>query len=156
VAAAHNHFRPNDGVRGFGTQAQERSADVRNTLQSVREDTNGHEVHLSEELRELNYDYNQEGPQKRKKCRKNTKASIKVAALNIKGNGHTDPSNGKNKWNHINQIVRDEKIGILAIGEAHLNNSRCNNIEQIFGKRLKIIFSSLPNNPNAAGIAGHN
>ena len=74
-------------------------------------------------------------------------------ALNIKGNGHINPLNGKNKWNHINQIIRDEKIGILAVGEAHLNNIRCNNIEQMFGKRLKIIFSCLPNNPNAAGIA---
>jgi len=49
--------------------------------------------------------------------------------------------------------MREEKIGILAIGEAHLNTKWSRNIEQIFGKRLKIIFSSLPNNPNVTGIA---
>jgi hypothetical protein len=43
-------------------------------------------------------------------------------------------SNGKNKSNHINQIIRDERIGILAVGEAHLNVERCNNISQIFGR----------------------
>ena len=150
VVAAHNHSVPNDRARGLGTSAQERAADVRNTLQSVREDTNRQEAHPSVFSEEPNQEHSQEGlNQTGKKCRKNTRASIKIVALNIKGNGHINPSNGKNKWNHINQIVRDEKIGILAVGEAHLNDERCNNIEQIF----KIIFSSLPNNPNVAGIA---
>ena len=104
-----------------------------------------------EEPEELIQENSQEdSSQTERRCRKNTKASIKIAALNIRGNGHLDLSNGKNKWNHVNQIMREGKIGILAVGEAHLNAEQSRNIEQIFGKRLKIIFSPLPNNPNAA------
>ena len=153
VAAAHNHFRSNDDVRGFGVQIQEGSADIRNNLQSTRESANGQNAQNPEEPGETARENSQEGPTAGRRCRKNTKVSIKIAALNIKGNGHLNPSNGKNKWNHINQIMREEKIGILAVGEAHLNATRSNEIEQIFGKRLKVLFSSLPNNPNAAGIA---
>ncbi|KAJ3794998.1 hypothetical protein GGU11DRAFT_747449 [Lentinula aff. detonsa] len=50
-----------------------------------------------------------------------TKAHIKVAALNIRGIGNSDVSHPDNKWVHINQLLRDEKIGILVVGEAHLN-----------------------------------
>jgi len=154
VAAAHNHFRPNDEVRGFGTQIQEGAASVRNNLQSTMESANRQEAPFPEEPEELIQENSQEGSsQTERRCRKNTKVSIKIAALNIRGNGHLDPSNGKNKWNHVNQIMREGKIGILAIGKAHLNAERSRNIEQIFGKRLKIIFSQLPDNPNAAGVA---
>ena len=154
VAAAHNHFRPNDRTRGFGTQLQEGAAGARNNLQSTMESATRQEAQYTERSEEVIQGNNQEGlAQAGRRCKKNTKASIKIAALNIRGNGHLDPLNGKNKWNHINQIMREEKIGILAVGEAHLNTERSRNIEQVFGKRLKIIFSSLPNNSNAAGIA---
>jgi exonuclease III len=86
-------------------------------------------------------------------CRKNTKASMKIAALNINGFGNESPGHGQNKWNHINQLVREHKINILAVGEAHLNESRHLAIETLFSKRLKIIHSKLPHSHNAAGIA---
>jgi len=151
VAATYNHFRPNDKVRGFGTQIQEGAAGVRNNLQSTIESADRQEVPFPEEPKELIQKNSQEdSSQTERRYRKNTKVSIKIAALNIRGNGHLDLSNGKNKWNHVNQIMREGKIGILAVGEAHLNAEQSRNIEQIFGKRLKIIFSPLPNNPNAA------
>jgi hypothetical protein len=61
---------------------------VRNTLQSFMEDANEQEVHPSQEQRGLAQGNSQGGTNMARKCRKNTKASIKFAALNIKGNGH--------------------------------------------------------------------
>ncbi|KAJ3919309.1 Endonuclease/exonuclease/phosphatase, partial [Lentinula edodes] len=87
------------------------------------------------------------------RCKLNTKASIKIAALNIRGHGHIDPSHPKNKWNHINQIMRDRKIAILAVSEAHMNAERRDNIEQLFGTRLKILFTKREDTANAGGVA---
>jgi len=86
-------------------------------------------------------------------CKKNTKASIKISGLNISGIGNPDPSHKDNKWNHVNQLVRDERIGILVIGETHLDETRCRDIETLFSRRLCIFYSKLENNRNAAGVA---
>ena len=82
-----------------------------------------------------------------------TKATIKIAALNIQGLGNTNPWHPENKWNHINQMVRDERIGILFVSEAHLNEDRHCNLETLFGRQLKILYSEDPNNPNSKGVA---
>jgi hypothetical protein len=93
-------------------------------------------------------------PNKRKK--KNTKASIRVATLNMKGFQAADPLNPGikiNKWNHINQIMRENNIAILALQETHLTEERKNEIERLFPKLL-IVSSHDRNNPSGrAGIA---
>lgn len=57
-----------------------------------------------------------------------------------------------NKWSHINQLVKEQRIGILAIQEAHLTQEHVDNLHSIFGKRLQIHFSQGPN-ANAQGVA---
>jgi ribonuclease HI len=96
---------------------------------------------------------NPPGQEPSRSCRKNTKASMKIAALNINRIGNEDPSHAQNKWNHINQLMREQRINILAVGEAHLNETRHSAIETLFNKRLKVIYSKLPHTQNAAGIA---
>jgi hypothetical protein len=58
---------------------------------------------------------------------KRTKATLKIASLNMRGRG-TD------KWNHINQLIRDNKIGILAIQETHLDDDKKDRLELLFPK----------------------
>ena len=87
---------------------------------------------------------NPPGQELSRSYRKNTKASMKIAALNINRIGNEDPSHAQNKWNHINQLMREQRINILAIGEAHLNETRHSAIETLFNKRLKVIYSKLP------------
>lgn len=91
------------------------------------------------------------GTQKRGKT---TKASIKIAALNINGAGVSDFSSPNNKWFHINQLMREKRIGILAVGEAHLDDARHHTISQIHGSKLHIEFSTDPQrNVNSRGVA---
>ncbi|KIJ12237.1 hypothetical protein PAXINDRAFT_54656, partial [Paxillus involutus ATCC 200175] len=57
------------------------------------------------------------------------------------------------KWLHINQIVRDHKIGILALQETHLSKLEEDLINQVFQDRLHMISSLDPSAPNAKGVA---
>lgn len=52
---------------------------------------------------------------KRKKKKKSERASIKIASLNLNGKGTLANDRTDNKWLHLNQVMREEKIGILAI-----------------------------------------
>jgi exonuclease III len=83
-------------------------------------------------------------PQTRKG--KNTRATLKIASLNMRGRD-------LDKWNHINQMIRDNKIGILAVQEAHLDESRVTWLEELFPKRIKIYHTADPSTPNARGVA---
>ena len=80
------------------------------------------------------------------KVRKKTKATLKIASLNMRGHG-TD------KWNHINQIIKEKRIGILAIQETHLSDNHVDQLHNLFNKRMKIIHSIDPQEPNAKGVA---
>jgi exonuclease III len=77
---------------------------------------------------------------------KNTRATLKVASLNMRGRG-------TEKWNHINQMMRDSRIGILAVQEAHLDDPRVVQLEELFPKRIKIYHTADPTTPNARGVA---
>ncbi|KAJ7067194.1 hypothetical protein C8F01DRAFT_932416, partial [Mycena amicta] len=54
------------------------------------------------------------------------------------------------KWPHLARLMKDEKIGIPAVGEIHLTQTQ---VDQIEGKRLKIFNSINPETPNKGGIA---
>jgi hypothetical protein len=86
--------------------------------------------------------------QKKGKKKKNTRASLKIASLNMRGRGPV----GDNKWTHINQIMKEQRLGILAVQEAHLTQEHVDNLHTHFGKRLQIHFSQGPN-ANAQGVA---
>ena len=85
---------------------------------------------------------------KKKKIKKNTRASLKIASLNIRGRG---PS-GDSKWDHINQVMKEQRLGVLAVQEAHLTQSHVDSLHTLFGKRLQIHSSQGPN-ANAQGVA---
>jgi exonuclease III len=59
----------------------------------------------------------------------------------------------QNKWNHINQLMRDRKIGILALQETHLTQTDLESFKRKFGDKLIIINSSDRFSPNAMGVA---
>ncbi|KAJ7140523.1 hypothetical protein C8R43DRAFT_819373, partial [Mycena crocata] len=79
--------------------------------------------------------------------------SVKVAALNIKGNGNVNIYHPDNKWWHIWQVMWTQKVGVLITGESHLDAERKANIDHLFGKKLRIEFSRDPATPNAKGVA---
>ncbi|KAL0056828.1 hypothetical protein AAF712_016557 [Marasmius tenuissimus] len=89
----------------------------------------------------------------RPRLKKNTKAHLTIGALNMRGLGSTNFNDPRNKWYHINQLMRDRKIGVLILGEAHLNRERKQQIEDLYGGKIKVLFSSIPDNPNAKGVA---
>jgi exonuclease III len=82
----------------------------------------------------------------RPKISKKTKATLKIASLNMRGHGD-------DKWNHINQIIREKKIGVLATQETHLDDNHVDRLHNLFDKRIKIYHSIDPHQPNAKGVA---
>jgi hypothetical protein len=57
-----------------------------------------------------------------RRSKKNTKAVIRIASLNIKAWKAKDAP--QSKWNEINQMMQQKRIGILLVQEAHLNEKR--------------------------------
>ncbi|KAI0337282.1 DNase I-like protein, partial [Trametopsis cervina] len=54
----------------------------------------------------------------------------------------------------INQLVREQKIALLAVQETHLNDDHVNSLHSLFGKRLTILHSASPERETSAqGIA---
>jgi exonuclease III len=83
------------------------------------------------------------------------RASINIATLNM--NGFTAPTSrmtGIEKWLAVNRTISDHRIAILALQETHLDPTLLHDIDTCFGKRLTMINSQDPNNPQAtAGVA---
>lgn len=93
-------------------------------------------------------------PRGKRKIRKNTRAALKVASLNMKGRNARGEGTGISKWTQINQLVRDERIGVLALQETHLTPEHVNQIHQKFERRLKVFSSPDPTEPSRArGVA---
>ncbi|KAJ7026422.1 hypothetical protein C8F04DRAFT_966373, partial [Mycena alexandri] len=84
---------------------------------------------------------------------KNTKAAITLAALNIAGHGNLNVNHQDNKWHHVWQVMREQKIGVLVVREAHLNDERKDSIQNLFGRVIRIEFSQDPLTANAKGVA---
>ncbi|KAJ7208683.1 Endonuclease/exonuclease/phosphatase, partial [Mycena pura] len=82
--------------------------------------------------------------------KKNTKASIKVGALNMKGRGKPEDD----KWFHIWQVMREQKTGVLIITETHLDDEYKYNVDSLFKRAMRIEFTPDPEAPTArAGLA---
>ena len=62
-------------------------------------------------------------------------------------------SRGQDKWNHINQLMRSKRIGIIVLQETHLNEQHTARMHHLFGKRLKIYYTADQDNPNSKGVA---
>ncbi|KAK0217785.1 Endonuclease/exonuclease/phosphatase [Armillaria fumosa] len=59
----------------------------------------------------------------------------------------------RNKWKQINEILRDDKIGVLALQETHLTDDYVKDIHDIYNKRMHIYHSADLQQPNAKGVA---
>jgi exonuclease III len=87
---------------------------------------------------------------------KRTKASVLIASCNMKGRGetdHLDRLSSNNKWMHINQIMRERKLGILALQETHMTDDLDAKINGLFGKRILTIHSRDEESPNSKGVS---
>ncbi|KZT18892.1 hypothetical protein NEOLEDRAFT_1079062, partial [Neolentinus lepideus HHB14362 ss-1] len=86
---------------------------------------------------------------------RNTRANITLGSLNINGRhahqlGHSPIS----KWSSVHSLMRDQRIGILAVQETHLNNEYIDNINELYSKRIHVLNSADPDRPTAsAGVA---
>ncbi|KAJ7260238.1 Endonuclease/exonuclease/phosphatase, partial [Mycena rebaudengoi] len=82
------------------------------------------------------------------------KASIMIAALNIKGNGHANVRHKNNKWYEVWQIMREGRVGVLVVGEAHMTDGKKADIEALFSRVIRLEFTSdLINDRGRAGVA---
>ncbi|KZT29847.1 DNase I-like protein, partial [Neolentinus lepideus HHB14362 ss-1] len=82
------------------------------------------------------------------------RAAVKIASLNIKGFGSHHLQHSDNKWLHVNQLMRERKIAVLLVQEAHVDAERCAEIEDLFALRLRVHASPDPANPRGrAGVA---
>lgn len=57
----------------------------------------------------------------------------------------------EHNWERINRIIKENKIGILAVTEAHLDEQRAEIVETLSREKLKVFFSKSPNTNNAQG-----
>jgi len=72
-------------------------------------------------------------------------------------NGAATPSENmsyREKWKSISHTMHAEKIAILAIWEAHLDQSMTEQLGRTFEKNLKILISAPPKNPQATAGVG--
>jgi hypothetical protein len=67
------------------------------------------------------------GRTRRKKA--NMRAAITLASLNMRGGGLTS---SRDKWNNVNQLMRDGRIGILALQETHITEDEVKSLEERF------------------------
>lgn len=89
-------------------------------------------------------------PRTSHKEKKNTRANLTIASLNMKGGG-SDKT--RDKWQHINQVMRERRIGFLAVQETHLTSLGTMNLNSQFSTSMHIISSIDPTQPNAMGVA---
>ncbi|KAI0653752.1 Endonuclease/exonuclease/phosphatase, partial [Cubamyces menziesii] len=86
--------------------------------------------------------------------RRKAKMHLKVATLNIKGWGQQDARGVSEKWLRVNQMMREKRIAILAVQEAHLSDERIKVLNDIFGKYMVVVHSADPENGTGAkGVA---
>lgn len=76
---------------------------------------------------------------------------MKLASLNMRGYGNQNVRHSGNKWNHINQIMRDKKLAFLIVQETHMDEERQHQVEQLFSKRMKVFSTANPENPTGKG-----
>jgi len=83
------------------------------------------------------------------------KANITITTLNI--NGYMAPissMSGIEKWSSINCTINENRIVILALQETHLDQNLLHEVCACFGRRLEVVISQHPDNPQATtGVA---
>ncbi|EPT04799.1 hypothetical protein FOMPIDRAFT_1027560 [Fomitopsis schrenkii] len=71
----------------------------------------------------------------------------------MNGRGELSANPRQNKWNALHLVAKEQKIGILAIQEAHLDDTHVQRIHDMYGKRLHVINSESARGTEAEGVA---
>lgn len=82
---------------------------------------------------------------------KKTRARIRLASLNINGYGRPVLAGGTDKWLGVNQIMKERRLTVLAVQEAHLTEARLNALNVLFDSQLHVVASQDPNNATGSG-----
>lgn len=83
-----------------------------------------------------------------------TRARLRIATLNMRGYGRATGNEAHVRWMLINQLIRDEKIAVLALQETHLDDARAEELNELFGRHMRIYHSASEENPTGAcGVA---
>ncbi|KAI0334322.1 DNase I-like protein, partial [Cubamyces sp. BRFM 1775] len=102
--------------------------------------------------------HNNGGEVRRKEKKRSMKAHLRIATLNMRGYGlggsQSTPGQVSEKWLLMNQIMREKRIAIMAVQEAHLDDERAGTLKRIFEETMEIVYSADPDNGTAArGVA---
>ncbi|KAF9539431.1 hypothetical protein CPC08DRAFT_770971 [Agrocybe pediades] len=93
---------------------------------------------------------------RRQEKNKPNKAHIRVATLNI--NGFTAARETQRipggKWANVKAMMYEKRIGILLVQEAHLDERREHDLQELFQRQLTILNSADPENPRARAVPG--
>lgn len=77
-----------------------------------------------------------------------------VGTLNMRGTGSDRASGAPDKWLCINQVMRDNRVAVLALQETHITQERADRLNQLFASNIMIMVSPDQVSPNAAkGVA---
>ncbi|KAH9928614.1 Endonuclease/exonuclease/phosphatase [Fomitopsis serialis] len=83
---------------------------------------------------------------------KKTKASLHIGSLNLNGRGSLNGPRDQ-KWNAVNQLLREEKLGVLCLQETHLDETHINTIQSLYGRRIRIWNSGSESTTSSQGVA---
>ncbi|KAH9850517.1 Endonuclease/exonuclease/phosphatase, partial [Lenzites betulinus] len=85
---------------------------------------------------------------------KRSKGRVKIVSLNVRGAGTVSERHPGEKWLRIHQLIKEKRIGILAVQEAHLTQERADVINALFENSIVVNTSPDPTSPAAArGVA---
>ncbi|KAL1660580.1 Endonuclease/exonuclease/phosphatase, partial [Schizophyllum commune] len=87
-----------------------------------------------------------------KPTRKST-ASLKICSLNIKGRGANSIYDERHKWHDVNRVIRNERINVLGVQETHLTKEQVHEIQEFYGKTMRICASMEDGVTNSCGVA---
>ena len=73
---------------------------------------------------------------------------LRVASLNISGR----KSGSVHKWHHVQQLMREWWVGIMAFQETHLTVDLAAEFNELFGCSQMLVHSPDPENTNARGV----
>jgi exonuclease III len=85
---------------------------------------------------------------------RNTRAEIKLSAININGRRKRSIKHPEHKWHELHRIMSDEKIGVLVVGETYLSAEQAVEIQEShLSRRMDVYNSPYPDDPNKRGVA---
>ena len=73
--------------------------------------------------------------------------------MNIRGRVSTIGGFRQEKWFEIYNLINSHRIALLAVQESHLTDELARDVNSAFDGKMKVFYSPLPDNNNAAGVA---